>query len=105
MHYGRTKRVKIEGAWERIPQFDWPFARTETGENGLLIMLLRLNQIAGLNFSKSDEAALSKQFKPWIIQLGLKSGPEIARCIPFDKFLNWKEKQPVDGSQDSPAIE
>lgn len=93
MHYGRSKRVRADGAWIRIPQVDTTFVSIETGKSISLIAVGRLERVVGLYFPNSDEAELATRLKPWIDTLFIDSKPENGRCLPYDDYLDWKESQ------------
>lgn len=93
VHYELAGGVDVDGAWERVPELDRTFNSDETGEKIQLTIVRPVEKVAALSFLKSDQKVLEKWFKPWIDELSIGPETDFARCVPFDNFIDWKEKQ------------
>lgn len=90
MRYGPTKRVSSLRPWVRVPQLDRTFTSNDTDEKVSLIMLGKLDLVAGMSLSAEDAKIFAKRLKPWIDELYDGEAPEIGRCLPLDEFLEWE---------------
>jgi HKD family nuclease len=91
VRYKKNEFIKVDGAWERVPELDRVFYSDETGEKVELTIVKPMEQIATLSFGESDRKVLKKWFKQWIDELSIGPETDYARCLPFDKFIDWKE--------------
>lgn len=93
VYYESDGHVIIDGLWKRVPERDRTFGCNKMGEKIQLTVVKPAEEIGILNFLESNQKWLAKWLKSWID--GLSIGPEtdFARCVPFDDFIDWKEKQ------------
>lgn len=91
--YKKDEYIEVDGAWERVPELDRIFYSDKTGGKVELTIVKPVEQIATLRFGTSDRNVLKKWFKQWIDELSIGPETDYARCIPFDKFIDWKESQ------------
>jgi len=92
MRYGPTRRVTRLAPWARVPQLDRKFASSDTGNDISLVMLGKLDIVAGMSLSAEDSKVFAKRLKPWIDEIYYGQDPESARCLPLDDFLEWEER-------------
>lgn len=92
MRYGPTKRVSRLAPWARVPQLDRTFVSSDTGNKVSLVMLGKLDLVAGMSLSAEDSKVFARRLKPWIDEIYDGQDPDSARCVPLDYFLEWEER-------------
>lgn len=92
MRYGPTKRVSRLAPWARVPQLDRTFVSSDTGNKVSIVMLGKLDLVAGMSLSAEDSKAFARRLKPWIDEIYDGQDPDSARCVPLDYFLEWEER-------------
>ncbi|WP_343595802.1 phospholipase D family protein [Pseudomonas sp.] len=92
MRYGPTRRVTRLAPWVRVPQLDRTFVSSDTGNKVSLVILGKLNFVAGMTLSAEDSKVFARRLKPWIDEIYDGQDPESGRCLPLDSFLEWEER-------------